>query len=767
MRSRLQLAVLLLLVLATAAASYRALGRWRGFRSAESTCAAVQAGDWDAALRASRGRLEPSVSGLATADCRCVALVESRQRAECERLLAGLLSDPRSGDWLPRPPLTLLMVAARQEEGRMSAALQLAQRGADRYPTFYPLLLLETSLRLRLHEPGAALDAMAARIAKAGVEAPRLRMLLATEALSRGDYERALSLAGEQPPSGDQESQWYEARATALARLGRRRQLMTLVDRWAKSNRALAHGVYGWLLSTTQQTDPLGRGTSELMREAVDAGAELHDDDLLKRIWLRYVGNLAINGRTDEALRSYDAAVARFGDAGHLDRADLARTASPAGAGEMDARAATGRIELRVRQPAPGMALLVSPPAAEPHDRPYERLAVPAGGLVTLARPVETWPVHWVLRAGDGSVRGSGVVWPESEGVARAAITPRAPVSVLAPAPLDQRPATARRRLFVVILDCADWRFVRHGIARGELPAFEALASRGQRAVVSSVPAFTAIAIRTLANPGAHGVDGVVGVLHQLGEEAAGLNFIGRNPLASLALLMPDAANLFATLGAGDLRAVNLLHSTGGLQVGHNGELTGPRGAVSSVPLLPARELRPAERAVLGDLGRSGALLEEMASDFDNVVRLAAPAGPELVVIRVASLDLLTHLAYPEVVRAGQDDGNALLYRVYRYVDRRLAELYRALDGNDVLVVMSDHGIRTALEHDPQALFIVAGAGVPVGRVPGQPELRGVPRMIADFFGTSTNWPASGLEWWVGAPAAPPHGTAPTAGSAP
>ena len=135
-----------------------------------------------------------------------------------------------------------------------------------------------------------------------------------------------------------------------------------------------------------------------------------------------------------------------------------------------------------------------------------------------------------------------------------------------------------------------------------------------------------------------------------------------------------------------------------------------------------------------------------MAADFDNVVRLAAPAGPELVVIRVASLDLITHAKYPAVVQEGQDDGQPLLYHVYRFIDRRLNELYRTLDGNDVLVVMSDDGIRTALEHDPQALFIAAGSGVPAGRLPGQPELRGVPRMIADFFGVGTTWPATGLE---------------------
>ena len=149
-----------------------------------------------------------------------------------------------------------------------------------------------------------------------------------------------------QPLAGELAPQWFEVQGTSLARLGRRRQLKNLVDRWAKINAPLAHGFYGWILSNTQQGDPGGRSSAELMREAIDAGDRLHDDDLLRRIWVRYIGNLAINGQVTEALRFYDLAVARFGSAGHLDRADLARTAAAGGDGEM----------ARARQHRPGRA---------------------------------------------------------------------------------------------------------------------------------------------------------------------------------------------------------------------------------------------------------------------------------------------------------------------------------------------------------------------------------------------------------------------------
>jgi len=66
--------------------------------------------------------------------------------------------------------------------------------------------------------------------------------------------------------------------------------------------------------------------------------------------------------------------------------------------------------------------------------------------------------------------------------------------------------------------------------------------------------------------------------------------------------------------------------------------------------------------------------------------------------------------------------------------------------------VMSDHGIRTAMEHETDALFVLAGEGIPTGRAPGEPHLRGVPRILAGLLGIETPWPDSGIASWVEAP---------------
>ena len=97
------------------------------------------------------------------------------------------------------------------------------------------------------------------------------------------------------------------------------------------------------------------------------------------------------------------------------------------------------------------------------------------------------------------------------------------------------------------------------------------------------------------------------------------------------------------------------------------------------------------------------------------------------------------------------DDATATLLWAYRYIDRRLQEVYDGLDADDVFVVMSDHGIRSPMEHSRDAIFVLSGAGVPSGRAAGQPALAGVPRILAGLLGVSTPWPDSGVAPWVSA----------------
>lgn len=752
MRRWAQIALLVALLVAVAFAVRRSSARLALYRGAERVCAATEAGDWATALEASTSDLPPTVAGLRTADCRCVALMETGRKRECVALLERELAVPEARDWLPRPLLTAVVVEARRQRGDLPGALQLATQGADRAPDSLPLLVLEGQLRLQLETPRAALREMAARLPGAGDKAMRLRFFLAAEAMERDEWEAATDLLGDQPPPPPERDTWYPFRTQALAHLGKRKELLETVESWERDgNAAQARATYAYLLSITQQFDPRGRDILAMLGEAVAAGDRLGDPALLQGVYIRYVAMLAVTGRREEALRRFDEGIARFGSMGHLERADLQRTARPE-EGSQD-RAGTA-LWFEVRGAQPGDRLLLSPDADEPHDAPFRERPLPANGSLRVEARFGTWPLRWVLRDARRAIRGSGAVWPAPgsgpAGSTLVRVERRAPVAAAAGSPSPSRPPAGRRRLFVVILDCGDWRFLRYGLARNELPTFAVLTSTGTQGVLLSRPAFTAVAVRAIARPGARRVDGVLGVLHQLGAEVAGLNFVGSNPLGGLGRLLPGAADLFDTLGAGDLQTANLLHSYGGLQVGRHGELVGPHGAHGVVGLAASRPLRRDELALLPRLETDdNRLLAEMAADFDNAVELAVRGEPDLVVLRVASLDLLTHGSFPATAAAGQDDGRPLLFRIYRYMDRRLGEIQRALDGDDVLVVMSDHGIRTALQHDEQAMFIAAGGDAPAGRFAGQPEIRGVPRMIADFFGVSTTWPATGVESWL------------------
>jgi phosphopentomutase len=75
--------------------------------------------------------------------------------------------------------------------------------------------------------------------------------------------------------------------------------------------------------------------------------------------------------------------------------------------------------------------------------------------------------------------------------------------------------------------------------------------------------------------------------------------------------------------------------------------------------------------------------------------------------------------------------------------------LHDALDADDVLIIMSDHGIRTAMEHSREAIFVATGGGIAAGRAPGTPALRGVSRVVADLLGVETDWPDTGAAPWA------------------
>ncbi|MGH7291959.1 MAG: alkaline phosphatase family protein, partial [Myxococcota bacterium] len=356
-------------------------------------------------------------------------------------------------------------------------------------------------------------------------------------------------------------------------------------------------------------------------------------------------------------------------------------------------------------------------------------------------------PVRWVLRDASERPLASGPAWPERE---PQRIAVRASESTK-PAPSRFEPVVregdGRRRVFVIINDCEDWRVLQYLRERREMPVHDELLRRGYRAVLTSTPAFTGAAMESLVWPTRGRSVSFVGLANRLGIELEGLSSVDRNPLEFLQPLLPEGENLFERVGAENHVAANFLFSHGNIDAGRNAELIGPAGKRRPASKVHAlRSLRPDEAVDLPaaisnqhkyraeDQQRYRQEVEKIAAELDTALALARDGEIDFLVLRVEPLDILTHALFTEMLRPGQDDGSAALLWPYRYIDGRLGEIWNALDADDVFIVMSDHGIRTGMEHEEDAIFVAVGGNLPRARVDGSPHLRGVASFLAGLF---------------------------------
>jgi hypothetical protein len=247
-------------------------------------------------------------------------------------------------------------------------------------------------------------------------------------------------------------------------------------------------------------------------------------------------------------------------------------------------------------------------------------------------------------------------------------------------------------------------------------------------------------------------MDGL-GWIHHLGLELAGLETVGENPVDFLSWVLPERPNLFETLGAGPRVTANMLLSHGRIEAGRHAEVIGPDGAQSQLASADAyRALRPEERAAYPSLlqdAKTQQFSETIAAEMDAAEEIAQAGKVDFLFLRLEALDLITHAHFAALDGRGQDDATGPLLDAYRYIDARLVGLYSALDADDWLVFMSDHGIRSAMQHEEDALFFALGEGVPAGRAPGQPALRGVPASLAAMLEQETTWPVTGATPWL------------------
>ncbi len=714
-------------------------------------CEAAQAQQWQQAVDLGAESLGQDPDSLIAAECRCVALHALGQQTQCRDLLDRLLSSEATGSWLPGASLSLDVVAGRREQGRTTAAAQLAHRAALVYPNNLPLRLLELELRSDSEEPRAVLDELWTRAPSEEQPLAAFRLFVADRYRRLGLAPRALTVLGEQPADGNSEQRfaWFEQKARAEGQLGRIEDLgHTIEAAIVAGHSATASRALQALILEKEGLSGPGADPTALLLEAVSRLDEIEDPWLREAVLRRVIMGMVVAGRPDEALRLYDRGREEFPLEG-LSRAEIERESLGPGAGPSRGVADGGTLSFQVPGDQAGSSIRISPAAGQPIDSSWDELALSDDGRLRVRRSTDYVPSRWVLRNRDGRVTASGAVWPRAGTETPVTIAPRTPAAAstfLA----RQEPGDGRRRVFVILPDCGDWRLVQYLRERGDLPVLDHLVHSGTRGVLVSKPPFTAAAMRSLVHPHSQGRVGMFSVLYALGEELKGLSSVTTNPAGALAWLLPEEEDLFASIGAGSRQAANLLFAHGALSGGANAVITGPAGAQRQLgnlrvqrPLSTVEKQRHPALAAIAEDRRE--LVERIAAELDTATTLAGDGEVDLLLLRIEALDLITHGFYSELAESRQDDGEGVLASAYRYLDERLGELHAALDQDDVLIVLSDHGIRTAMQHDVHALFVMAGGGIPVGRSPGTPDFRGVPLLLAKLLSLDVTWQDTGV----------------------
>lgn len=752
---------LLLLALAFGGYSLRQAGRQLIVLRA---CNAVEDEAWQEVLRLTEPHVGASETGRAAAECRCFALLATDAADQCSELMDEVLADPATVRWAPSAPLSIHLIQTRRDEGRAADAANLAGRAGLMYPTDPDIFFLELVTRSAVENEERVIRALTRRLVSEGVAAVRMRVSLATRHLQRGAFDQALRVLGSEPPpgAGDALSLWYEHRGMAQASAGDLSALQQTYEHWLErgGDPSELQARFALTLSLTGlQSPPIP--TVERLRSALadDPGDQRTDDGLTEQITIRLILTLANDGRHDESLAVYDHGRERFELVG-LSRDELLRSAAHRELAALPIEQRRAMLRIEMTRPVPGATLWLSPDPGAPLDSAYEPYPLVENEALLLERVVGLAPQRWVLRDALGRTVASGTQTLRPDTTHRLRIEPGAaldPKLVVA----TRRPADGRRRVALLVLDCADWRITQYLRTRGDLPVISGLIERGHSAVLLSDPPFTAAALESLVWPLRRSNVSFIGLVHRYGVELAGLASVGDNPLAALSWLLPEEADFFQVIGAGPLSAANLLFSHGGIDAGRHNEITGPNGQRRRLTLgTSSRDLLLSERKRFPDLAavpreRDRVHIRTIAAEFDAVEELIQKGDVDLIAMRIEPLDILTHAHFAQAVASGQDDGRALLFEIYRYLDARLGSIDSLLDQDDVLVVMSDHGIRTSMEHSPYALFIASGGDIEPGRSSGTPDLRGIPRALADLFGIETVWPDTGVAPWSSVRMAP------------
>lgn len=731
---------------------------WQDFADARAVCDSAAANDLEKTRAAMATLKRPGDAHRLASECICITDVIHDDPATCVERLVPYVTDLDDG-WVPDPDVVAAIGGTLMEQDRWPLAKRLAEAVLTEHPFDVPV----TNLWLDAASLGAGDDDRQKIVLERAAAAPddnrtKLQLAVAQRRRLKGDATGCLeALKGAPIPTAvvDQK-QFLLFKSSCLAVLNRRQDIVRLWDEWVAAGADRTEADALLTLATMYGHVAIPEDFVRLQRLDEEPGKL--SLDLRRSLSRSLILQLANNPNGLEAAREVLARAQAQLDLAPDVVAELARALEGANVPDDDAMTT---LTFRLQSPVAGASVLVSPPPDQPVDSAPEQVRIVAG-VANVARTPSRAPVRWVLLDGDGAVRGSGALWVKSGTTNEVQIVPQAPQpreTFQLPTP---RPGDGRRRVFVLIPDSWDWRLLGLLRARGELPVVDALIDNGTSAVLWSDPPMTATAMAALAYPARDEPFGVLALVHEMGEELGGLAAVGENPLAFMSPWLSARPSLFSTVGGEQRVVANLLFSHADIDAGRNAERTGPKGERRLIPIQrSSRPLHTNELATIDGpmVGPDPLHFSVVAAQLDLFGELIDDGTDDLILLRAEAVDLLTHHRLNETSSGRQDNAVSTLYGMYRFIDFRLREILPKLDADDVLVVMSDHGALTSLQHDHPAVFLMWGAGATAMRVPGTPSLRGVPRLLADLLGVPSNFPETGLAATLPGPVAPPQPT--------
>jgi hypothetical protein len=302
---------------------------------------------------------------------------------------------------------------------------------------------------------------------------------------------------------------------------------------------------------------------------------------------------------------------------------------------------------------------------------------------------------------------------------------------------LLKRPADGRRRVLALWPDGLSWMLLNTYIRRGWMPNARRLTESGTRfRMRSTEPPYTSTAYQQMVNLDA-GVraSSSTSFLSTLAIQLKGIPFLDSLFPDSVATASNVPGNIFNVLGSNGVRAVNLVFNDRYLFAGNDlmdnsghtvkakeqfeGRFDVHRSldnATTNEILRHCLEVDPEEEAERwGRLRDASALAMGLRNSEEKLqagLDVWRDLDPDFLLLRLPAVDILSHYY---VGGLWEDPLPSLLAETYRHVDRVLGILWKQLDADDTIILVSDHGILATSNHHWSCILIGAGPGLEEG----------------------------------------------------